>query len=61
MIADTISPTRPKWHAKKIQVVGELAGDPQDPKRTIYQFENALSVKDPYIPEKCFLMVEYYP
>ena len=34
LIADPNSPTRPKWAAKTIHATGELAGNPNDPRRT---------------------------
>ena len=53
--------TRPKWAAKTIQVVGELAGNPRDPTSTRSQFESALPIKDPCFDDKSFLMIEYDP
>ena len=53
--------TRPNWEAKTIQVAGELAGNPRDPRRTRSQFESALSVKDPLFSDKFFIMFEYDP
>ena len=61
LIADPNRPTRPKWVAKTIHVAGELAGNPNDTRRTRSQFESALCVKDPLFAEKCYLMVEYDP
>ena len=55
------TPTRPKWEANIIHAVGELARDPSDPRKTRSQFESALSVKDPFFAEKCYLMVESNP
>ena len=46
-IADPNSPTSPKWEAKNIHAVGQLAGNPNDTRRTRSQFESALCVKDP--------------
>ena len=40
-------PTRPKWATNTIHAVGELAGNPNDPRRTRSQFESALCMKDP--------------
>ena len=34
LIADLDSPTKSKWAAKTIHVVGELARNPSDPRRT---------------------------
>ena len=53
--------TIPKWVAKIIHAVGELAGNPSDTRRTRSQFESALCVKDPLFDEKCYLMVESNP
>ena len=61
LISDLDSPTRPKWAAKTIHAVGELAGNPSGPKRTRSQFESALSMKDPLFIEKCYLTVESKP
>ena len=44
--------TRPKWEAKTIHAAGELAGNPNDPRRTRSQFESALCMKDPMFAEK---------
>ena len=57
-IADPNIPIRPKWPAKTLHVAGELAGDPNDPRRTRSQFESGLCMKDPEFAEKCYLMVE---
>ena len=45
-------PTRPKWETNTIHIAGELAGNPNYPRRTIYQFESALCMKDPMFGEK---------
>ena len=60
-IAYPNSHTRPKWESKTLHVVGELAGDPNDPRRTRSQFESGLCMKDPEFAEKCYLMVESDP
>ena len=51
-IADHNIPTRPKWAAKTLHAAGDLAGDPNDPRRTRSQFESALCMKDPMFAEK---------
>ena len=51
----------PKWEERTIHVVGELAGNPNDTRRTRYQFESDLCMKDPLFAEKCYLMVESDP
>ena len=56
-IADPNSPTRPKLESKTIHAAGELAGNPNDPRRTRSQFESDLCMKDPMFAEKCYLMV----
>ena len=60
-IADPNSHTRPKWSAKTLHAAGELAGDPNDPRRTRSQFESDLCMKDPEFAERCYLMVESDP
>ena len=60
-ISDTNSPTRPKWAENTIHVAGELAGNPSDSRRTRFQFDSALCMKDPLFAEKCYMMVESYP
>ena len=61
LISDPNRPTRPKWEAKTIHAARELAGNPNDPRRTRSQFESAMCMKDPLFVEKCYLMVESYP
>ena len=46
-IAYPNSPTRPKWAAKTLHAAGELAGDPNDTRRTRSQFESGMCMKDP--------------
>ena len=60
-IADPNIPTRPKWESKTLHAAGELAGDPNDPRRTRSQFESGLCMKDAEFAEKCYLMVESDP
>ena len=61
MIADPKIPTRPKWASRTIHAAGELAGNPNDPRRTKSQFESALCMKYPMFVEKYYLMVESDP
>ena len=61
LIAYPNSPTRPKWAKNTIHAVGELAGNPNDTKRTRSQFESALCVKDPLFVEKCYLIIDSDP
>ena len=49
---DPNSPTRPKWAAKTLHAAGQLAGDPNDPRRTRSQFESDLCMKDRMFAEK---------
>ena len=58
LIVDPNSPTIPKWEARTIHVAGELAGNPNDNRRTRSQFESALCVKDTLFYNKLYLMVE---
>ena len=60
-IADPNIPTGRKWAANTIHAAGELAGNPNDPRRTRSQFESAMCMKDPMFAEKCYLMVESDP
>ena len=41
-IVDPEIPIRPKWVAKTLHAAGELAGDPNDPRRTRSQFESVV-------------------
>ena len=52
------APTRQKCAAKTIHAAGELARNPNDPRRTRSQFKSALCMKDPMFAEKLYLMVE---
>ena len=61
LIAYPNSPTIPKWEENTIHAAGELAGNPNDTKRTRSQFESALCVKDPLFAEKCYLMIYSNP
>ena len=60
-IAYPNSPTRPKWEANTIHAATELVGNPNDTRRTRYQFESALCVKYPLFDQKWYLVVESYP
>ena len=61
LIADPNSPKIPKWEANTIHAVGELAGNPNDPRRNRSQFESALCMKDILFAEKCYFMVDSDP
>ena len=58
LIEDHNSTTISKWAERTIHAAGELAGNPNDTRRTRSQFESALCVKYPLFAEKCYLMVE---
>ena len=47
------------WKTNTIQVVEELVGNPSDPRKTRSQFESALSIKDLWFDEKCYLVIEF--
>ena len=51
------SPTRPKWAQKTIEAVGDLAGNPLDPRKTRSQFHTAYFASQVYLAKKCFMMV----
>ena len=51
LIADLNIPTRPKWASKTLHAVGQLAGNPNDPRRNRSQFESGLCMKDPMFAE----------
>ena len=61
LIPDTNSPKRPKWAGNTIHAAGELAGTPNETRRTRSQFESALSVKDPLFAENFYMIVESDP
>ena len=54
-------PTRQKWAENTIHAAGELAGNPNDTRRTRSQFESAICVKDPLFAKKCYLIGESDP
>ena len=56
-IIDPNIPTRPKWASNPIHAAGELARNPNDTRRTRFQFESTLCAKDPLFDEKCYLMI----
>ena len=55
------SPIWPKWVEKTIEVVGDLAGDPHDSRKTRSRFHNDFSACELNIAERCFMMVVYDP
>ena len=50
-IGDPNSPKMQKWAAKTLHAAGEIAGNPNDPRRTRSQFESGLCMKDPEFAE----------
>ena len=46
------SPSSPKWENKSIEAVGDLAGNPLDPRKTRSQFHTASFASEVYIAEK---------
>ena len=61
LIVDTNSTTIPKWSSRTIHAARELAGNPNDTRRTRSQLESALSIKDPFFAEKCYIIIELHP
>ena len=51
------SPSIPKWDEKTIQVVGDLAGNPLDPRKTRSQFHNASYAREIDLSEHCYMMI----
>ena len=47
--------------SQTLHAAGQLAGDPNDPRRTRSQFESGLCMKNPEFAEKFYFMVEYDP
>ena len=63
MVVDDIvvdeSPSRPKWAEKIIQAAGELAGNPQEPRKTISQSNNASFASESDIAENYYMLIGY--
>ena len=55
------SPTRPRWEDKTIEAVGDLVGNPLDPRKTISQFHIASFASEVILAENCFIIVGYDP
>ena len=51
------SPSRPKWDEKIIQAAGELAGNPQEPRKTRSQTSNASFASDSDLAEHCYMLI----
>ena len=56
-----VSPSRPKWAEKIIQVAGELAGNPLELRKTRSQIHNASYASESDIAEHCYMMIGYDP
>ena len=63
MVLDDIvvddSPSRPKWAQKIIQAAGELAGTPQEPRKTRSQSNNDYFASESDIDETCYIIILY--
>ena len=55
------SPSRPKWAEKIIQAAGELAGNPQEPRKTRSQYNNASYASESDIAYKYYMMIGFDP
>ena len=53
------SPSRPKWSEKTLQVAGDLAANPLDPRKTRSQFHNASYASEISLAEHYYMMMEY--
>ena len=51
------SPSRPKWAEKTIQAVGELTGNPQEPRKTRSQSNNASFASEISLDEHCYMLI----
>ena len=51
------SPSRPKWVEKTIEPVGDLVGNPLDPRNTRSQFKSAYFENELIIHENWYMMV----
>ena len=51
------SPSRPEWDEKIIQAAGELAGNPQEPRKTRSQTSNASIASESDLDEKFDMMI----
>ena len=55
------SPSRPKWDEKIIQATRELAGSPQEPRKTRSQTSNASFESDSSLAVHCYILIGYDP
>ena len=53
------SPLRPKWGEKTIQAVGDLAGNPLDPRKTRSQFHNDSYASEISLSDHCYMIIGY--
>ena len=51
------SPSMPKWDEKTIQDVGDLVGNPLDPRKTRSQFHNAYYESEIYLTEHYYIII----
>ena len=51
------SPSRPKWAEKIVQAAGELAGNPQEPRKTRSQTSKASFASDSVLDEHCYMLI----
>ena len=51
------SPSRPKWAEKIVQVAGELASNPHQPRKTRSQTSKASFASDSALVEHCYMLV----
>ena len=52
---------RPKWTEKTIEAVGDLAGNPLDPRKTRSQFHGAYFANELRLDDNYYMMVGYNP
>ena len=55
------SPSRPKWAEKIVQAVGELAGNPQEPRKTRSQTSKASFASDSILAEHYYMLINSDP
>ena len=51
------SPSRPKWDENIVQATRELAGNPQEPRRTRSQTSKASFASDSALDEHCYMLI----
>ena len=55
------SPSRPKWDEKIIQAARELAVNPQEPRKTRSQYNNASFASESDIFDHFYMLIGYDP